>query len=61
VREIRPPGSVRGAARKGGPYRNGKQPLCPLTLEPIDTSTDSTKELSCNGTKGVIPYSWGVN
>jgi hypothetical protein len=23
VREIRPPGSVRGAARKGGPYRNG--------------------------------------
>ena len=24
VREIRPPGSVRGAARKGGPYRNGR-------------------------------------
>ena len=24
VREIRPPGSVRGAARKGGPYRNDK-------------------------------------
>src|SRR6185295_13509826 len=33
VREIRPPGSVRGAPRKGGPYRNSPLPQ-PLLEKP---------------------------